>query len=112
MEKNFASSDEDFTEPYLAKFKKDLSTIKIFQPRLRIINSALEAHSLGNYELSIPSLLTQIEGILWNISSSKGIVFGTLIITRTEKLMKSYSAYNLVKQSRMYDLMEATVADF
>jgi len=97
---------------YLTKFEKDLSSIKILRNRLGIINSALEAHSIGNYELSIPSLLSQIEGILWDIASIKNIAYGQFIVTRNGRMIECHGAYNLVDQTHMYDLMDWTLADF
>jgi len=42
---------------------KDLNQNKIFAPRMHILSKALKAHLNSDYELSIPIILSQIDGI-------------------------------------------------
>jgi len=59
-------------ESLIAQFEES----DIFKPRMQIIKDALNAHLEGKYTLSIPVLLTQVEGILWDIANIKeGISF-------------------------------------
>ncbi len=97
---------------YLDKFKKDISGIQLITHRMPILTKALDAHADKKYELSIPCLLAQIEGILWDIAVDNHIAFGTRIITRRGRTTDSKGAYNLVAHTQMYNLMSDTLADF
>jgi hypothetical protein len=45
---------------------------KFIQPRMKILREVVTAHIEGRYELSIPSLLPQIEGIIADINKHAG----------------------------------------
>lgn len=55
-------------------FYKEYPSLKFISKRLKIIEEAFENHEKENYLVSIPLFLTQIEGIVWDIGVSKGLV--------------------------------------
>lgn len=65
----FTCSDE-FVEPLL----ENVSSSKMLGRRSRIIERCLEAHQRREYELSIPSLMTQIEGAIGDAMFLKELV--------------------------------------
>lgn len=62
--------DEELTSKQLNK----LTANPVFSPRMRIIKRAVEAHKGGDYVISIPLLLMQIEGVLWDYGVKKKII--------------------------------------
>jgi len=99
-------------ESFFKNFLKDLSGIPIFKPRLRVLKEGLRAHVDGRFALSIPCMLAQIEGILWDIAYKKGFAVGTTIITSKGKQVSVKGAYLLVDQTPLYDLMTDYLAEF
>lgn len=97
---------------FLNDFLKELSSISILQPRLHVLNEVLNAHVDGKFVLSIPCILPQIEGILWDIAHKKGFAVGTTIITTRGRRRPVKSAYRLVAETPMYDLMTEYLAEF
>lgn len=99
-------------ESFFKNLLEELSEIPLFQPRLRVLKEALRAHVDGKYALSIPCMLAQIEGILWDIAHKKGFAIGTTIITPKGKQKRVKGAYLLVDQTKLYDLMTDYLAEF
>lgn len=56
------------------EFDKEYSKNKFIKKRLKIIKEAFKYHEEKNYLVSIPLFLSQIEGIIWDIGVSKGLV--------------------------------------
>jgi len=48
----------------------------LISPRIRIIGKALDHHKSGDYISSIPLLLTQVEGMLWDYAVFTGYISG------------------------------------
>lgn len=65
----FTCSDE-FVEPLL----ENVSSSKMLGKRSRIIERSLKAHQRREYELSIPSAMTQIEGVIGDAMFLKELV--------------------------------------
>lgn len=97
---------------FLKDFMKELSRITLLKPRLHVLKDALSAHLEDKFTLSIPSLLPQIEGILWDIAQKKGIAVGTTIIPISGKKFRVKSVKAVVEHPTMYDLMTSHLADF
>lgn len=104
--------DASRNQSFLQNFLRDLSGIRIFKPRLRVLEQALRAHVDGKFALSIPCMLAQIEGVLWDIAHKKGFAVGTTIITSKGKQVSVKGAYLLVDQTPLYDLMTDYLAEF
>ena len=97
---------------FLQNFKEELSGIPIFQPRLHVLKETLEAHVDGKFALSIPSMLAQIEGILWDIATKKGFAIGTCIIDPQGKRKPVKSVSPVVSETPLYYLMTDYLAEF
>jgi len=99
-------------QAFLRKFLNELSSISIFQPRLHVLEDAMKAHVDGKFTLSIPCILAQIEGVLWDIANKKGFAIGTTIVPIQGKKRAVKSAYPLVHETDMYYLMTDDLAEF
>lgn len=97
---------------YLDQVIEEMNEADVFKRRVSAIKDALDAHCNGKYTLSIPTLLPQIEGILWDIAEEKGIAKGTEIVTKTGKREVAKSAKPLVKKTDIRDLISENVADY
>lgn len=62
------------SEQFVEQFRYGASESKLLAKRWRIIESAIEAHSLRNYDLAVPALLAQIEGVLVDLMFIKDLV--------------------------------------
>lgn len=51
---------------FLKEFRKDLGSKKVFDKRMHILNRAIDHHGSKDYVSSVPLLLAQIEGIIWD----------------------------------------------
>ena len=56
----------------LSEFESELGKNILLERRKKILNKCLEHHRNGDYISSVPLLLTQIEGILWDYAIKKG----------------------------------------
>ena len=73
-------TDQDVDEIFVHFYNKDRlqkiidtwSEQKFIQPRIKILREVVIAHIEGRYELSIPALLPQIEGIIADINHHAG----------------------------------------
>jgi len=66
---------EDLNDPeFLKEFKEDIRKVKLVDGRIHILNKGLEHHENKDYISSIPLLLSQIEGIIWDLGIYKKIV--------------------------------------
>lgn len=66
---------EDLNNPGLIKtFSEDIAKVKLIEERLHLLNKALEHHKNKDYISAIPLLLSQIEGIIWDLGAYKKIV--------------------------------------
>jgi hypothetical protein len=74
-----------------------------FAPRMRIFRAALKAHCEGNYTLSVPTLLPQIEGIL------NEYVKANNLDARLGKVKEVYSA--VINDLDEYPLSSWTIAN-
>lgn len=97
---------------YLDQFTEEMKISSLFKPRIAIIQDAINAHKTGRYSLSIPVFLAQIEGILWDIAEKENIARGTKITKKSGKKVEVTSAKQLVKDTRLRDLMSETVANY
>jgi hypothetical protein len=88
---------------YLKHFIEEMNASAIFKPRIPIIQDAIEAYETGKHSLSVPVLLTQIEGILWDYAERQGITFGDKIPTKTGKTKELKSARLLLKETKLKD---------
>jgi len=61
-----------YTKDRLQEIVNTWSEQKFIQPRMKILREVVTAHIEGRYELSIPSLLPQIEGIIADINKHAG----------------------------------------
>lgn len=71
----------------------DRELLSMSRHRERLVQRAIEHHSAGRYEASVPILLTQIEGITTDVSS------GRLFFTRSPK-----RAADLIDETRLVAL--------
>lgn len=62
------------SEQFVEQFRDGSSESKLMTRRWRIIESAIEAHASRNYDLSVPALLAQIEGVLVDLMFLKDLV--------------------------------------
>jgi len=59
---------------FLDGFSKEIATIDLTKGRSHIISKALEHHNNQDFISSVPLLLSQIEGIIWDLGIYKKIV--------------------------------------
>lgn len=98
---------------FFKNFLRELSSTPIFVPRLHALEDSLKAHIDGKFTLSIPCLLAQIEGVIWDIANQKGFAIGTnTIVTNRGRTTSAKSAAPLVKDTGMYYLMADELAEF
>lgn len=97
---------------FFKNFLKELLSISIFSPRLHVLEDSMEAHIDGKFTLSIPCLLAQIEGILWDIARKNGFAIGKTTIITNQGKREVKSAYTLVQDTGMYYLMADELAGF
>lgn len=71
-------------ESNMEKMKQEMFSEKLFSERKHLIDDALWAHSLGKYNLSLPTLLAQIEGVLWDFGEELHFVTGQTLTNRTD----------------------------
>lgn len=66
---------ESFKTPeVIEKILSEMQKRKILHPRIEILKTALHAHKDRIFLVSIPLLLCQIEGIMWDIGVKKGFI--------------------------------------
>ena len=99
-------------QAFLKNFLNELSNISIFKPRLHVLEDSMKAHIDGKFTLSIPSLLAQIEGVLWDIARKNGFAIGKTTIITNQGKREVKSAYPLIQDTGMYYLMADELAGF
>lgn len=62
------------TSEVIKQLLGEMKKRKILLPRIGILETALHAHKDGKFVVSIPLLLSQIEGIMWDIGVKKGVI--------------------------------------
>ncbi|GEM_PF-5609391 len=92
-------------EEFLLNLNEEMKNSNISPMRIAIIKDAIDAHISKKYTLSIPVLLAQIEGILWDYAEKMGIEYGADIITRNGKEKEIRSVKLLLKESKLAELM-------
>lgn len=97
---------------YLEEFIEKMKTSSLLSPRISIIQDAIAAHEDGRYSLSVPVLLTQVEGVLWDYAEKQGIAAGTRITTKTGKKFNAKSARPLVEDTTVRDSMSDDLANY
>ncbi len=90
VEKVFINQFQKDNWKMLVNMTKEWDKNELFKVRSLIIQDALEAHILGKYTLSIPSLLPQVEGILSSITEKSAGKPKKLL---TEVLSKEQSSF-------------------
>lgn len=72
-------------ENNLKKISTKMKPEPLYAPRMPIIEDSFWAHINKKYTLSVPSLLPQIEGIVWDLGTEIGFVEGRDIKSRQKK---------------------------
>lgn len=62
--------DSEFLNEFIEEMKKK----DLFRKRIKIISKALEHHKNRDYISSIPLLLSQTEGIIWDLGIKEGLI--------------------------------------
>jgi hypothetical protein len=105
--------DVSNNQQYLEDFLKEMERSSIFQPRIRIIKDAMEAHLDCKYSLSVPVLLAQVEGIIWEIAMKNGVKFKDEIMTKKGKKSLLISAKDLLTITKVKDeIFEYAVKEY
>jgi hypothetical protein len=84
----------------------------LFNPRIGVIQDAIDAHLTGKYSLSVPVFLAQIEGMLWDYAEQQGIAAGTTIVKNDGTTKEAHSATPLVKDTEIQDSLSEDVANY
>ena len=62
------------SEQFVEQFRDGVNESKLLTKRWKIIESAIDAHASKNYDLAVPTLLAQIEGVLVDLMFLKDLV--------------------------------------
>jgi hypothetical protein len=94
--------DTPIFESYMKKYFKgkideiEMMTINRFPSRSKIISKAIQSHRNGDYELAIPVLLTQIDGIFRELTKKE--IFSAKDKRRAEKVFNKFDTKNVNKK--------------
>lgn len=78
----------------------------LFATRMKILNSARNAHKRGEYELSVPTLLKQIEGLIREIANSKNLPYQRAMKDAYNDVVGDPNNHNLGKWATATALIE------
>lgn len=97
---NFLEKKEDAEE--LARFYKGN---KYFKPHISVLREAFIAHASKNYIVSIPLLLTQIDGIIIRYGKSRGLV-------KNKKIVRTNMIAHMRNLIKVYQLISKEFIEF
>ena len=85
-----------YDEDKLQEIVNSWTNQKYIQPRLKILKEVVTAHIEGRFELSIPSILPQIEGIISDIYEHAGRMNSSSIKDYVEALFAGNSRFDRI----------------